>query len=231
MSNANTPPDPNDIDAWLGRDNAPTRPQATRLGVVVGGSISKGLAVKLDAHVDVESLAVGRYVVVHGHHKSYFCMVNDISLNTTNPATESDPPDMGDPFLASVYMGTVAYTVITVTPMLIIDQTEGVLPVKSIPAHFTTVYNATEDDVNSVFGAEDDKHFHVGSPLELQETHINLNLHRLVERSIGVFGKSGTGKSFLTRVLLSGVIARDVGVNLIFDMHNDYGWQDRKSVV
>jgi hypothetical protein len=46
-----------------------------------------------------------------------------------------------------------------------------------------------------------------------------------VERSIGVFGKSGTGKSFLTRVLMAGVIQREMAVSLIFDMHNDYGWE------
>ncbi len=56
---------------------------------------------------------------------------------------------------------------------------------------------------------------------------IHLNLPRLVERSIGVFGKSGTGKSFLTRILLTGVIKRRAAVNLIFDMHNDYGWEIR----
>ncbi|MBN1285056.1 MAG: ATP-binding protein, partial [Anaerolineae bacterium] len=41
---------------------------------------------------------------------------------------------------------------------------------------------------------------------------------------VGVFGKSGTGKSFLTRILLAGVIEKQAAVNLIFDMHNDYGW-------
>lgn len=198
----------------------------SRLGVVVGGSLSKGLSVKLEASESVENLAVGRYVVVHGDTgKRFFCMLNDISLDNTNPAIQSDPPDMSDPFLRAVYMGTVAYATVTITPMLLIDENEQVMPVKTIPPHFTEVYNATEQDVNDVFGKEtDDNHFHVGAPLELQETKINLNLKRLVERSIGVFGKSGTGKSFLTKVLLSGLIACDTGVTLIFDMHNDYGW-------
>ena len=51
-----------------------------------------------------------------------------------------------------------------------------------------------------------------------------LNLERLVERSNGIFGKSGTGKSFLTRLLLCGAIRTDVASNLIFDMHSEYGW-------
>ncbi len=76
-----------------------------------------------------------------------------------------------------------------------------------------------------MFGQEDRTHFNIGAPLELEETQINIDLVRLVERSVGVFGKSGTGKSFLTRMILAGVIKNDVAVNLIFDMHNDYGWE------
>ncbi|MEM9953972.1 MAG: ATP-binding protein [Chloroflexota bacterium] len=222
--------DPNNLDDWFPNDaemhsvnGHPNR--ATRLGVIVGGSISKGLSVKLEPTVSVEDLAVGRYVVIRGAQKRFFCMVNDIRLDSTNPAIQSDPPDITDPFIRDVYTGTVAYSVVTVTPMLIIDDIEGALPVKTIPGHFNSVYNATEDDVNAVFGEEDKHHFNVGSPLELQHTNINLNLKRLVERSIGVFGKSGTGKSFLTRVLLAGSIARGVAVSIIFDMHNDYGWE------
>ncbi len=221
--------DHENLDVWFPRDEP--LPDIPRLGVVVGGSLSKGLAVKLDREQAIEDLAVGRYVVVHGTKKRFFCMVTDISLDNTNPAIQSDPPDISDPFLREIYSGTAAYGVINVVPMLSISDDKGPMPVKTIPAHFTTTYNATEQDVNSVFGDEDSTHFNVGAPLELEHTSINLDLERLVERSVGVFGKSGTGKSFLTRVLLAGTIARTIEskrlnvVNLIFDMHNDYGWE------
>ncbi len=198
-----------------------------RLGVVVGGSLSKGLIVKLDVGVQIEDLAVGRYIVVHGESKRFFCMITDIVLDNTNPDIQSAPPDISDPFLAAVYTGTAAYGKINAQPMLTIDDGEDKptpKPVKTIPGHFMPVMNATVADVNAVFGDEDATHFNVGTPLELESTQINLDLHRLVERSIGVFGKSGTGKSFLTRLIIAGIIARKQAVNLIFDMHNDYGW-------
>ncbi len=197
----------------------------SRLGVVVGGSLSKGLVVKLDREQTVEDLAVGRYVVVHGANNTrFFCMLNDISLNSTNPSIQSHPPEFqDDPFLEAIYVGTAVYGTINVTPMLMIENDQP-KPVKTIPGHFTQVFNATVGDVNAVFGAEDEAHFNVGSPLELETTQINLDLKRLVERSVGVFGKSGTGKSFLTRLLIAGVIKWGKAVNLIFDMHNDYGW-------
>ncbi len=199
-----------------------------RLGVVVGGSLSKGLVIKLDSGQSVEELAVGRYIVVHGHQRRFFCMITDVVLDSTNPDIQNAPPDISDPFFEAIYIGTAAYGKIHAQPMLSIDDSEPnpkPKPVKTIPGHFMKVMNATVEDVNAVFGVEDEHHFNVGSPLELEETQINLDLRKLVERSVGVFGKSGTGKSFLTRMLIAGIIHRGAAVNLIFDMHNDYGWE------
>ncbi len=64
--------------------------------------------------------------------------------------------------------------------------------------------------------------FQLGMPLDM-DIPICLDLPRFVERSNGVFGKSGTGKSFLTRLLLCGVIRGNVASSLIFDMHSEYG--------
>jgi DNA helicase HerA-like ATPase len=101
------------------------------------------------------------------------------------------------------------------------------LPVKTIPSHFSQVYDASEWDFRAVFGWEDDPHrrnFAIGQPIDI-DVPICLDLDRFVERSNGVFGKSGTGKSFLTRLLLSGIIRKQAAVNLIFDMHSEYGWE------
>ncbi len=101
------------------------------------------------------------------------------------------------------------------------------LPVKTIPTHFSQVYEASEQDFRAIFGWEDDPHrrnFAIGKPIDM-DVPVCLDLDRFVERSNGVFGKSGTGKSFLTRLLLSGIIKKQAAVNLIFDMHSEYGWE------
>jgi DNA helicase HerA-like ATPase len=240
------PQDSDSLDAWFPRngdhstngyedgtneiqqqaDEVYREARGKRLGVVVGGSLTKGLDVKLDRETEIEELAVGRYVVIRGKQKRFFCMVTDVVLDSTNPAIRSDPPDLSDPFLREIYSGTAAFGTVHVAPMLSIDENDKEpKPVKTIPSHFMPVEIALAEDINDVFGAEDNTHFNIGSPLELEETQVNLNLRRLVERSSGVFGKSGTGKSFLTRIILSGIIKRDMAVNLIFDMHNDYGWE------
>ncbi|KYC36536.1 ATPase [Scytonema hofmannii PCC 7110] len=107
------------------------------------------------------------------------------------------------------------------------STTMELLPVKTIPSHFSQVYEASVEDFRRVFGWEDDpqrKNFSVGKPLDM-EVPVCIDLNRFVERSNGIFGKSGTGKSFLTRLLLAGTIRKNAAVNLIFDMHSEYGWE------
>jgi DNA helicase HerA-like ATPase len=199
------------------------------MGMVVGGSLSNGLIVNLSPQLSIERLAVGRYVVIHGASgRDFFGLITDISLDSINPDLVRQPPAQDDTFAAEVYKGGVAFGALRVSPMLLLDEGDDEpRPVKTIPAHFTPVHEASAHDVERVFGGEDESHFYIGTPLDMEQVHIHLDLERLVERSAGVFGKSGTGKSFITRTLLAGVIKSRLASALIFDMHNDYGWAVR----
>jgi len=229
-----------ELEAFFGpRPSAPEPIQ--RLGIVVGGSLSKGLDVKLDQGTVIEGLAVGRYVVVHGQTgRRFFSIVTDVQLDALNPLIEKAPPDTSDPFLARVYQGTAVFGRIHVAPMLTLDSPpsfpphggggrEGEpRPVKTIPAHFAPVYPASAEEVALIFGQEGQPgYFNIGEPLEMEGVHVALDLRRFVERSAGVFGKTGTGKTFLTRTLLAGLVREGVAVNLVFDMHNEYGWKSQ----
>jgi len=205
-------------------------PAQQRLGIVVGGSLSKGLDVKLDQQTVIEGLAVGRYVVVHGHTgRRFFSIVTDVQLDTLNPLIEKAPPDSSDPFLAHVYQGTAVFGRIHIAPMLLLEKDGGEpRPVKTIPSHFTPVYSADEEEVALIFGQEEQPgYFYIGDPLEMEGVHVALDLRRFVERSAGIFGKTGTGKTFLTRTLLAGLVREELAVNLVFDMHNEYGWKSQ----
>ena len=210
------------LDAFFGRGRA-----ELPLGFVLSGSLSEGLSVKLDPRFTIEQLAVGRYVVIHGHQsgRTFFGMITDIALGASNPDLAHRPPNMEQPFTLEVYLGEVAYATLHVSPMLMLDEGDDQpRPIKTIPSHFSPVFEASAADVARVFGEEDDSHFYVGTPLDMEAVQVNLDLERLVERSSGVFGKTGTGKSFVTRTLLAGIIKSGLASSLIFDMHNDYGW-------
>jgi hypothetical protein len=225
------------------------------LGSVIQGSLSEGLEVRLHPDVLVEDMRVGKFLVVQGTRSRFFCLLTDVALGAASQRILANPPSVDDSFLREVLAGSGTYGTIELAPMLMFTPTEGekphnlspstsgksslasfaaqtssnieLLPVKTIPAHFSQVYDASEEDFRAVFGWEDDPHrrnFAIGQPLDM-DVPVCIDLDRFVERSNGVFGKSGTGKSFLTRLLISGIIRKQAAVNLMFDMHSEYGWE------
>src|SRR5262245_17371729 len=93
-----------------------------QLGVVVAGSLSKGLEARLDGEVSVEDMAVGRYVVIDGRQRKFFGMITDVKLAAANPEVLLSPPDPADPLLSDVMTGTSTFGTIDVAPMLTIGQ-------------------------------------------------------------------------------------------------------------
>lgn len=212
---------------------------ASRLGLLVAGSVAEGLSARLDPHVPIEDVRLGKFVKIVGQKYEYFCLVTDVQLDSANADVLRDPP--GDPsgavdaFLRQVLSGTTTYGLIKLKPELMLANVAATdvtfdeadltpRPARTIPPHFSAVSEATQTDFERVFGQDDGKnHFQIGQPIDM-DVPVCLDLRRFVERSNGIFGKSGTGKSFLTRLILCGVIKAQAAVNLIFDMHSEYGW-------
>jgi len=208
-----------------------TQQENQRLGIVVSGSLNKGVEVKLDSSASIEDIAVGRFITIEGQKRRFFGMITDVSLGLIDQKLALTPPDVSDPFIAEVLAGTSTFGTLHVSPTLTIGGDvatllEGPQPVKTVPSHFSVVNLASQRDVELVFGKEDKERFWIGNPLDM-ETKICLDLAELVKRSNGVFGKSGTGKTFLTRLLLIGMLQKATAVNLVFDMHSEYGWEGR----
>jgi DNA helicase HerA-like ATPase len=209
----------------------------SRIGLLVAGSVAEGLSARLDPRVPIEDVRLGKFVKIVGQKYEYFCLVTDVQLDAANPDVLRDPP--GDPgavdvFLRQVLSGTTTYALIKLKPELMLANPAADLefedgdlvprPARTIPPHFSSVSEATRSDFERVFGQDDGKHhFQIGQPIDM-DVPVCLDLRRFVERSNGIFGKSGTGKSFLTRLILCGVIKAGAAVNLIFDMHSEYGW-------
>jgi uncharacterized protein len=204
-----------------------------RLGVLTHGSLTAGMEMKLEPGRSVETVRAGTFCVVSGQAYDFFSMVTDVEIAAANERILLHPPGADDEILREVMQGAGTYATVHLKPMLMLEQ--GVTeqeprPVKTVPAHFATVGEATAEDVARVFGAEAQdrtRFFEVGHPLDM-ETPVCLDLARFVERSNAVFGKTGTGKSFTTRVLLAGAIKTGRAVTLIFDMHNEYGYAARQ---
>jgi len=211
---------------------AKTRGEA--IGVITKGSLVEGLEMKLDSAQNVEDMKAGKFVVIEGDKNDFFSMVTDMRLDANNQEVLLHPPDREDDILRKVLAGTTTYNIVSLRPMLMMPKgavdDDGPRPVKAIPSHFSEVQEAMEHDVAKIFGKEGDpegRYFSIGNPLDM-DTQVCLDMIRFAERSNGIFGKTGTGKSFLTRLALCGLIHYDKAVNLIFDMHNEYGFKAMK---
>ena len=149
-----------------------------RLGIVVSGSLNKGVDVRLDPAASVEDMAVGRYVTIQGNKRRFFGMITDVSLGVTDERLTQSPPDVSDPFLAEVLSGTSTYGTLHVTPYLVIGDgaiAQDAEPVKTVPGHFSPVHEASQDEIAAIFGEEDKRHFWIGNPLDM-ETKLCLDL-------------------------------------------------------
>jgi uncharacterized protein len=202
------------------------------LGVVTTGSLTKGVEIRLQAGVSVETMAAGRYVTIEGAQSRFFGMITDVELRSSITEVVATPPD--DEFTRQVLDGTAVYAVLKVSLMLRSDRADSaqIEPARTVPGHFTTARDTSQTEIEQIFGSEDSNHFLIGSPIDMDVT-VCLDYRRFIERSNCVFGKTGTGKTFLSRMILLDLIQKSAAqrepsercVNLIFDMHNDYGWE------
>lgn len=194
-------------------------------GTILRGSLSGGFDVRLSIGENIEDIKVGTFCVVEGRRYDFFSMVVDEEIEATNPQVLYDTFS-DNPLIDEIVMGTGVIEKVKIQPMIMIDKLEGgVRPVKSIPSHMSPVREAIAEDVFAIFGEPDEDHFHVGSPLDMEDIPLCINLDRFIERSNGIFGKSGTGKTFYTRIMLCGMIKSQKANVLVFDVHNEYGWK------
>ena len=179
----------------------------------------------------LEELQVGSFVVVEGGQQRYFSLVTDLQLRASDPGILSDPPT-GSSFVRAAVEDIQSYSVAIVRPSLALEDPEnieletGVRAVRTIPPHFSSLRTADAGDFDAVFGEETDERFALGSPVAMDDVMIPVDLPKLVERSNGIFGQTGTGKSVLARLILFGLIRSRLASTLIFDMHDEYAQGD-----
>ena len=138
-------------------------PQENReaLGVIVRGSLGEGLEMRLAEGKSIEDLRVGNFVVIQGERNRYFAMLNDVQLASTHPGFLLHPPQPESSLTRAVLSGTNTYGLIKMRPMLMLPNSaseidpDSLLPVKTVPTHFSPVFEANSADVAQVFGSEE----------------------------------------------------------------------------
>ncbi|HEX9017707.1 MAG TPA: DUF87 domain-containing protein, partial [Anaerolineaceae bacterium] len=220
--------------------------QTQNIGYVVGGSLKENLNVRLT--IPAHEVQEGSFVIVDSGDWRFYGLVTDLLLGATDPRfADEQSEDRLPEGLAALLHGQTLYTNLEVMPALMLERGPDLgspryaqwraehvddphpIPIKTVPAHHALVHRADAGDVAEIFGDPGEKgNFIIGSTRE-QDLPVCLNLDKFVQRSSGIFGATGTGKSFLTRIILAGMIQHDRSSVLIFDMHNEYGPDDTAS--
>lgn len=217
------------------------------IGYLVGGGLKENFLVRLS--ISPEEVQEGAFVVLKSKSWQFYGLVTDIKLGATDPrfADEQSETRLASN-LARLLHGQTLYTNLEVMPALMLetgpdyddpeyqawveknkDNPPTLLPVKTIPPHHAEVRLASPGDIAEIFGKpETPGNFIIGYTRE-QQHPVCINLNKFIQRSSGVFGATGTGKSFLTRLILAGLIHYDHASVLVFDMHNEYGLDDTAS--
>ena len=216
------------------------------IGYVVGGGLKENLRVRLI--IPSQQVQEGAFVVIESGSWQFYGLVTDLQLGSTDPRFADEQSESRLPAdMARLLHGQTLYTTLEVLPALMLERGPDIsspeypewraslpedphpLPVKTIPPHHAEVRLAEEGDIAEIFGkSETEGNFVIGYTRE-QGHPVCINLDKFVQRSAGVFGATGTGKSFLTRLMLAGLIHHNTASVLVFDMHNEYGFDDNAS--
>ncbi|MCA9966427.1 MAG: ATP-binding protein, partial [Anaerolineales bacterium] len=217
------------------------------IGYIVGGGLKEGFRIRLT--VPADRVQEGSFVVCENGRFRYYGLVTDLQLGATDPRFADEKTDRLQPIIQQALLGKTLYTTLNMYPTLMLDrgpepgtrdrleweqrvdrgeENPGPRPVKTVPAHHADVRQADEADVAQIFGEDGKGMFVVGHTIE-QGYPVRLDLNKFVKRSSGIFGATGTGKSFLTRMVLAGLMREDVAAALVFDMHNEYAYDDLDS--
>jgi hypothetical protein len=208
--------------------------------------LKENLRVRLT--IPSQQVQEGAFVVIESDPWLFYGLVTDLQLGSTDPRFADEQSESRLPLeMAHLLHGQTLYTTLEVLPALMLDrgpdpsapdyalwreqhpEDPHPLPVKTIPPHHAPVRLAEEADIAEIFGSSEEKgNFIIGYTRE-QGLPVCVNLDTFVQRSAGVFGATGTGKSFLTRILLAGLIHHNAASVLVFDMHNEYGFDDTSS--
>ena len=221
--------------------------QRTQIGYLVGGGLKENFRVRLT--VSPQEIQEGAFVVIQSGEWNYYGIVTDIQLGATDPRFADEQTEVRFPAnIAKALHGQTLYANLEVLPNLMLEigpelgtpeykdwrgkidaglkDEPRILPVKNVPPHHAPVYLAGQGDIAEIFGDPgDDGNFVIGYTRE-QGHPVCINLDKFIQRSSGVFGATGTGKSFLTRLVLAGLMHHNKASVLVLDMHNEYGYDD-----
>lgn len=204
------------------------------VGYVVGGSIEKGVKVKIVFHSS-EDVEVGGIYIAEGLKRRYLLIANDVVHESEELASQ----------LARIrgvhsYLDALRGSALTSSfrAIVVAQASEGEVGIaRALPDYLSRVRVAGKGDVEMFYGVVEevgDVRLGLGMPTGTREGSVSPNLNELVATSFAIYGKSGTGKTVLGNMLAMLIALKTLDSELdgssfpptyllILDMHSEYG--------
>ncbi len=198
-----------------------------KIGEVVAASVLDGLVAKLQLN-NPEELKIAYPVIVQGARYDFYCLVEDVVNEPNDIADQLAGSAIGDvvvprPETHEGYGGPIFYSKAKLRMIQLIDRETKVLSEpQTIPPYFSECRHATREDVELIYQPTA-KSAPLGTITGVEPFYLHLDVEKLVEKPFAIFGRTGTGKSILNKLVCTAILAKDAGSVLIFDMHGEYG--------
>jgi len=203
----------------------------TSIGKITGGGIKQHL--RADLEIAPEEIDVGAYVLILGERWHYYALVTDLAHHPGgDPRFAARPLQQRLPAGLARWVNRMALKpTAQLMTNLCVPAGDGTAaskpaPATSLPPLHAPVCLAEAEDIARLFGRPDQPGCWVVGYTREQGHPVAVDLRKMIQRSVGFFGATGTGKSMLARVILSGLIRLDLAATLTFDLHNELAYDD-----
>lgn len=204
-------------------------------GKLIGGSLSRGLLVRLTPY-GYRTSRLGDYVVFEDRRGLYYGVIEDIEYQPSGEIAEAilhlssrwggqaSARETRMYYNRRISEGMVSRVRLT---RVYDPYQDRFAPALQFPRLLARMRAPTAEELQRSFVEET-----IAEPYRVpigllraqgKDVEIFVDLRRLLDRSIGLFGSTGSGKTFLAIPLIARIIHSGLSGVLIFDLHNDYG--------
>ncbi len=217
------------------------------LGRVISGSVNTGVSVLVEKGEVIEDFPLGSIVTINGKKHKYLAMITNSGL------------DVSESYVASLMGSDIPKRIRDITveasrdnisskwiELALVAQSRGgeTKIADTFPSFYSEIVETSEEEIRHFYGYEDRRvKWNIGVPKTPRaiSVEVPLDVEKLIELSFGIFGKSGTGKTFLGNIIAGYILLYDMQKSraspyskrirmLIFDMHSEYGLELRDNM-
>ncbi len=211
-------------------------------GWVLEGSVDKGVSIVLKDEELIENYPLGALVKIRGSKYEFLGLITNAHIRSSQNGLDFiSRRDISQTLKNLIFKNDPSMLRTQMIDVALVSKRDLETGEQSradvIPSFNSPLVELSQEDVMDFYGVTDTEYV-LGSPKSAQELEVGIpiNIDKLVDLSFAIYGKSGSGKTFLGNILAGYIVLYDnkldkrveKGVKLlIFDMHSEYGLELR----